>query len=123
MQKHSRFGWKLAGSVLVLAVAMLGARAAFSSKPADAPPKAAAATAQPQAQAPAGCCDTTRSFEEAHALISRAIDAKRWTVKDHQNLAPIFHSLRTEQKIELIRKMAGAVDAHKITIEKGAHLF
>ena len=103
------FGVVLAGGLLVGGVAL-------SQKP-PTPPVAVPGPGKP------ACCDNMATFEKAHKSVATALELGKWTARDHEQLQPLFHRLRTDQKIELIKKVAAARDAGKLTIEKGARLF
>jgi hypothetical protein len=118
--KRTKANW-LVGAV-VLVGALLATRVAFSGKATDtggAPPVNTGPSPMP---APGGC-DNAPSFELAQKLVNGVIDAKKWTMKDHEKIAPLFYGLHTDQKIELLKKVGAALDSRHLVIEKGARLF
>jgi hypothetical protein len=115
-----RMGFLLGGVVLV--GALLATRVAFSGKISDTGGGAPVNTGPSPMPAPNGC-DNMPSFELASKLVAQVIEAKRWTAKDHERISPLFHSLRTEQKIEILRKIGAALDSHKLVLEKGTRIF
>jgi hypothetical protein len=122
MPMHSRTGWKVTAA-LVLVAGLLVGRAALSGKVADPAPAAqaqapAAAVAVPAAQLG---CDNQAALDNTHKVLNQIIEARRWTAKDHDRIAPLFYSLHTEQKVEILRKFSAAFD--RIKIDKGARLF
>jgi uncharacterized protein (DUF1499 family) len=72
--------------------------------------------------APSGC-DNAPSFDLAQKLVGTVIEKKKWTAKDHEQIAPLFYGLHTDQKIEILKKVGAALDSRKLVIEKGARLF
>ena len=112
MSKRSKFGYLTAG--LVLVGGLLACSVALSEK--------APATIQ-VAAAPRPCGDNPMVLEKAQKLVAASIESGRWTSKDHDQIRTLFHQLKTEQKLEIMRKVAAAFDAKKLTVEKGAHLF
>jgi hypothetical protein len=118
--KRSRAALLVGG--VVLAGALLFARSAFSGKATDTAGSAPINTG-PSPMPAAGGCDTGASFEMAQKLVGQVIDAKRWTAKDHERIAPLFYQLRTEQKIEILRRVGAALDSRRLVLEKGARLF
>lgn len=68
-------------------------------------------------------CDNAPALEKASKAVSQVIDSGHWTSKDHDQLRPLLHFLHTEQKIELMRKVSAAIQAKKLVLDKGAHLF
>jgi hypothetical protein len=111
----------LVGGV-VLVGALLFARAALSGKATDTG-GAAPINTGPSPMPAAGGCDNGSSFDMAQKLVGQVIDAKRWTAKDHERIAPLFYQLRTEQKIEILKRVGTALDSHRLVLEKGARLF
>lgn len=99
------FGVVLTGGLLI-------GRVAVSQK---AAPAAATVTAKAPSNSPA--------LEKAHKVIGQILEAGRWTAKDHDQVQVVFGPLHTEQKIEIIRKVAAAIDNKKLVVEKGARLF
>jgi hypothetical protein len=118
--KRSRAGILVGGVVLV--GGLLFARAAFSGKATDTAGTAPINTG-PSPMPAAGGCDTGASFELAQKLVGQVIDAKRWTAKDHEKIAPLFYQLRTDQKIEILKRVGTALDTRRLVLEKGARLF
>jgi hypothetical protein len=118
--KHTKLAF-LAGG-LVLVVALLGTRMAFSGKATDTAGAAPIATGPSPMPAPGGC-DNSTSFDMAQKLVSQVIEGKRWTAKDHDRIAPLFFSLHTEQKIEILKRVGSALDSKRLVLEKGARLF
>ena len=118
--KRSRAGM-LAGGV-VLVGALLFGRVAFSGKATDTagPPPI---NTGPSPMPAAGGFDTGASFELAQKLVGQVIDAKRWTAKDHEKIAPLFYQLHTDQKIEILKRVGAALDSRRLALEKGARLF
>ncbi len=51
------------------------------------------------------------------------METGHWTAKDREQILPLFHQLRTEQKVEILRKIAAAIEAKKLVVDKGVHLF
>jgi hypothetical protein len=70
-----------------------------------------------------GGCDNAPSFEEAQRLVGAVLERKKWTSKDREQIAPLFFSLHTEQKIEILKKIGVALDSRRLVVEKGARLF
>ena len=68
-------------------------------------------------------CANPAALERAQKVVGTIIDNGRWTVKDHDQVQLVFGSLHTEQKIEIIKRVAAAIDSKKLVLEKGAHLF
>jgi hypothetical protein len=111
----------LVGAV-VLAGALLATRVAVSGKLSDTggtPPVNTGPSPMPSI----GGADNTASFELAQRLVAEVIEAHRWTAKDHEKIAPLFYGLHTDQKIEILKRVGAAVDAHRLVLEKGARLF
>jgi hypothetical protein len=118
--KRTNMSWLLGAVVLV--GALLGTRVAFSGKATDTgnpPPVNTGPSPMPM---PAGC-DNAPSFEYAQKLVNAVIEKKKWTAKDHEQIAPLFYSLHTDQKIEILKKVGVALDSRKLVVEKGARLF
>jgi hypothetical protein len=118
--KRSRTALLVGG--VVLAGALLFARSAFSGKATDTGASAPINTG-PSPMPAAGGCDTGASFEMAQKLVGQVIDARRWTAKDHERIAPLFYQLRTDQKVEILKRVGTALDSRKLVLEKGARLF
>ena len=55
--------------------------------------------------------DNAASFELAQRLVGQVIEARRWTAKDHEKIAPLFYGLHTDQKIEILKRVGAAVDS------------
>jgi hypothetical protein len=111
----------LAGA-LALVGAVLVARVAVSGKATDtsSPPPV---NTGPSPMPSLSSSDNSESFALAQRLVSQVIDGKRWTMKDHEKIAPLFYGLRAEQKIEILKRVGAAVDSHRLVLEKGARLF
>jgi hypothetical protein len=118
--KRSKSAWLVGGVVLV--GGLLGARVAFSGKTSDTAGAAPINTGPSPMPAPGGC-DNAPSFELAERLVIGVIEAKRWTQKDHEKIAPLFYGLHTDQKIEILKRVGVALDSHRLVLEKGARLF
>ena len=118
--KRSRAGILVGGVVLV--GALLFARAAFSGKATDTA-GAAPINTGPSPMPAAGGCDTGASYELAQRLVGQVIEARRWTAKDHEKIAPLFYQLRTDQKIEILKRVGVALDSRRLVLEKVARLF
>jgi hypothetical protein len=109
MTKHSKLGYVLAAFVLLGGLTFGGV--ALSQKP---PAPITVATSGGQR-----LCENPAVAEKAHKVVAAAIETGRWTKADHEQLRPLFHQLKTEQKVELLRKIAAA---KKLTIDKGTPL-
>jgi hypothetical protein len=116
MSTHSsRWGWKTVAGVALVAGAFCGGKVAFSGKPNEpalmipAPPRL--------------ICESRPTIELAHRIVNEAIQAKTWTRRDQERATPIFNSLRTQQKIQLLEKIAAAIERKQLRVEKGARLF
>jgi hypothetical protein len=118
--KRSRTGMVIGGIVLV--GALLFARAAFSGKATDTG-GAAPINTGPSPMPAAGGSDNGASFDLAQKMVAQVIDARRWTAKDHERIAPLFYQLRTDQKIEILKRVGAALDTRRLLLEKGARLF
>ena len=118
--QRSKSGLFIGGVVLV--GALLATRVAFSGKASDTGGGAPVNTGPSPMPSPAGC-DNAPSFDLAQKLVSTVIDAKRWTAKDHEKIAPLFYGLHTDQKIEILKKVGAALDSRRLVVEKGARLF
>jgi hypothetical protein len=106
----------------VLVGALLAARVAVSGKISDtagSPP----INTGPSPMPTIGGTDNAASFELAQKMVSQVIDGRRWTMKDHERIAPLFYGLHTDQKIEILKRVGAAVDGHRLVLEKGARLF
>src|SRR6185295_12786646 len=82
---------------VTLVVVVFGARVAFSGKVSDTgstPPVNTGPSPMPSSMG----CDNAPNFELAQKLITGVIEAKRWTAKDHERIAPLFYGLHTDQK-------------------------
>ena len=121
MKTRSRMGLVFASGV-VLVGALLAARVAVSGKLSDTGSPPPVNTGPSPMPSPPGC-DNTASFELAQRLVAQVIEARRWTSKDHERIAPLFYGLHTDQKIEILKRVGAAVDAHRLALEKGARLF
>jgi hypothetical protein len=119
-QSKSRLGWVAGG--LVLLTGLLSARVAFSGKASEAGGSAPISTGPSPMPLPGGC-DNTPSFELASKLINQVIENKRWTQKDHERITPLFFTLHTDQKIELLKRVGAAIDSQRLVLERGARLF
>jgi hypothetical protein len=117
---RSRMGFLLGCAVLV--GSLLGARVAFSGKVSDTAGAGPVATGPSPMPEPNGCQDT-QSFDLAQKLVAQVIDAHRWTARDHERIGPLFHSLRTDQKIEILKRIGAALDSHRLVLEKGTRIF
>jgi hypothetical protein len=100
------FGLVLSGGLLIGGVAV-------SQKTAPGP--AAVAVRQ--------TCNNPAALEKAHKVVSQIIDVGRWTAKDHDQVQLVFAPLHNDQKLEILRKVAAAIDSKKLIVEKGARLF
>jgi hypothetical protein len=118
--KRTKANWFVGAVVLVAAV--FATRVAFSGKASDTGSTPPVNTGPSPMPGPMGC-DNAPSFELAQKLITTVIEAKKWTAKDHERIAPLFYGLHTDQKIEILRKVGAALDSRKLVIEKGARLF
>jgi hypothetical protein len=118
--KRSRTGIVLGGAVLV--GALLFGRAAFSGKATDTAGTAPINTG-PSPMPAAGTVETGASYELAQKLVSQVIEGRRWTAKDHERISPLFYQLRTDQKIEILKRVGTALDSRRLVLEKGARLF
>src|SRR5882672_8085348 len=118
--RTARTGLVVGGIVLV--GALLAARVAVSGKMTDTSGKAPVNTG-PSPMPSAGTSDDGASFDLAQRLVGQVIDTHRWTAKDHEKIAPLFYGLHTEQKIEILKRVGAAIDAHRLVLEKGARLF
>jgi hypothetical protein len=121
MRMRSRWGWKIAGG-LVLLTALLAGRAAFSGKPAEMGAPAMIAPHPPVVPV-LNLCQDAQAFDNVRKLVDDTLATRRWTAKDHERLKPLFHSLRTEQKIEIMRKVGAALDARQLKVDKGTRIF
>jgi hypothetical protein len=118
--RRSRWGLLVGG--VALAGALLATRVAVSGRVSDTagtPPINTGPSPMPSI----GGSDNAASYELAQRLVGQVIDARRWTAKDHEKIAPLFYGLHTDQKIEILRRVGAAVDAHHLVLEKGARLF
>jgi hypothetical protein len=117
---RSKVGLVLGGAVFV--GGLLAARVAVSGKLSDtgAPPPI---NTGPSPMPSLNGGDDSASFELAQHLVAQVIEARRWTAKDHEKIAPLFYGLHTDQKIEILKRVGAAVDAHRLVLEKGARLF
>lgn len=118
--RRGKYGALVGG--LVLVGALLAARVAVSGKVSDTA-GAAPINTGPSPMPAASGCDNGASFDLAQKLVGQVIDAHRWTAKDHEKIAPLFYGLRTEQKIEILKRVGAALDSHRLTLEKGSRLF
>lgn len=118
--KRTKMSWLLGAVVLV--GALLGTRLAFSGKATDTGNAAPINTGPSPMPSPSGC-DNAPNFEQAQKMINAVLERKKWTLKDHEQIAPLFYSLHTEQKIEILKKVGVALDSRKLVVEKGARLF
>lgn len=109
MTKRSKLGYVMAGFVLLGGLLVGGA--ALSQK---AP--AAITVVNTGGQR---LCENPAVAEKAHKVVAAAIEAGRWTKADHEQIRLLFHQLKTEQKVELLRKLAAA---RKLTVDKGTPL-
>ena len=107
---------------VVLVAALFVTRAAFSGKASDTGSSPPVNTGPSPMPAPGGC-DNAPSLELAQKLVNAVIEKKKWTMKDHEQIAPLFYGLHTDQKIEILKKVGAALDSRKLAIEKGARLF
>jgi uncharacterized protein YabE (DUF348 family) len=107
MFKRSKLGFVISG--FVLAGVLLAGGVALSQKTVNVATRPG--------------CDNAPALEKASKAVSQIIESGRWTNKDHDQIRPLLHFLHTEQKIELMRKVAAAIQAKKLVLEKGAHLF
>ena len=112
MPTRTRWGFKVAAALVLATGLLLGARVALSQKGQPAPPVSPTVIYENKAQ-----------VEATHKLVDAAISAKRWTMKDHDEIVPLFNGLRTEQKIEILKKVGAALDSKQLKLEKGARLF
>ena len=119
--RRSRMGLLIGGVALV--GALLAARVAVSGKMTDTANSAPVNTGPSPMPSVGAGCDNAASFELAQRLVSQVIEARRWTSKDHEKIAPLFYGLHTEQKIEILKRVGAAVDSHHLVLEKGARLF
>jgi hypothetical protein len=118
--KRTKMSWLLGAVVLV--GALLGTRMAFSGKATDTGAAQPINTGPSPMPSPGGC-DNAPSFEEAQRLVGAVLERKKWTSKDREQIAPLFFSLHTEQKIEILKKIGVALDSRRLVVEKGARLF
>lgn len=109
MSKRSKLGYVMGAAVL--AGGLLIGGVALSEK--------APAAITVVGTAGKGCCENPMINEKAVKVVSAAIEAGRWTKNDHEMLRPLFHQLKTDQKIELLKKLAAT---KKLTIDKGTPL-
>src|SRR5260370_5895221 len=111
MSKRSKFVYVI--SAFVLAGGLLVGGVALSEK-------APAATSV----APGGkpLCENPAVTERLHKAVAATIETGHWTAKDREQILPLFHQLRTEQKGEILRKVAAAIEAKKLVVDKGVHL-
>ena len=117
-----RARWGALAGTAVLVGALLAARVAVSGKISDtagSPP----INTGPSPMPTIGGTDNAASFELAQKMVSQVIDGRRWTMKDHERIAPLFYGLHTDQKIEILKRVGAAVDGHRLVLEKGARLF
>src|SRR5678816_3505499 len=119
-QGYGTSSWFVGAVTLVVVV--FGARVAFSGKASDTGSTPPVNTGPSPMPSPVGC-DNAPNFELAQKLVNGVIEAKKWTAKDHERIAPLFYGLHTDQKIELLKKVGAALDSRKLVIEKGARLF
>ncbi|HVZ75258.1 MAG TPA: hypothetical protein VHJ20_22930 [Polyangia bacterium] len=122
--KRSKTGLLLGavvGGVFVLGT-LLGTRVAVSGKVTDSGGGAPVNTGPSPMPAPGGC-DNAPSYDLAQKLVGQVIDAKKWTQKDHEKIAPLFYGLHTDQKIEILKRVGAALDSRRLVVEKGARLF
>lgn len=109
MTNHSKLGYALAA--LVLLGGLLVGGVAVSQK-APTPITVVGAGG-------ARLCENPAVAEKAHKVVTAAIETGRWTKADHEQLHQLFHQLKTDQKVELLRKIAAA---KKLTVDKGTPL-
>ena len=64
-------------------------------------------------------CENPEATEKAHKVVQAAIEAGRWTKNDHDQLRPLFLHLKTEQKVELLRKLS---TAKNLNVDRGTPL-
>lgn len=115
MPMRSRWGFRMAALAMLVAGVLVG-RVAFSGKAPEQP-------ALPPAPPTATLIENKATLELTHKLLNDALGARTWTMKDHERIAPLFYSLRTEQKIEILKKVGAALDAKQLKVERGARLF
>jgi hypothetical protein len=120
IMNRSTMSWVLGAVVLV--GALTGTRLAFSGKATDTG-NAAPINTGPSPMPQPGGCDNSPQFEQAQKLVNAVIEKKKWTAKDHEQIAPLFYSLHTDQKIEILKKVGAALDSRKMVVEKGSRLF
>jgi hypothetical protein len=118
--KRTKPHWFVGAVVLV--AALFGTRAAFSGKASDTGSTPPINTGPSPMPGPSGC-DNAPSLELAQKLVGAVIEKKKWTMKDHEQIAPLFFGLHTDQKIEILKRVGAALDTRKLVIEKGARLF
>jgi hypothetical protein len=114
---------RLALGTVVLVGALSATRLAFSGKVSDTSIPPPINTGPSPMPAAGNACDTTASYEMAQKLVGQVIDTHRWTGKDHEKIAPLFYQLRTDQKIDILKRVGAALDSRRLVIEKGARLF
>jgi hypothetical protein len=98
---------------VVLAGGLLIGRVAVSQKATT--PGTVALPTRPPGNSPAA--------EKAHKVVNQIIDVGHWTAKDYEQVHLVFAPLHNDQKLEILRKVAAAIDAKKLVIEKGVRLF
>jgi len=104
---------------LTLAGVLIGARVAISQK---AAPAATAAAAPAAVSNKCERCDAM-AVEKAQKAVSMIVEAGHWTKADHDKVGPLFHTLHTEQKIEILKRVGALIDQKKLVVDKGARLF
>ncbi|HEX3697165.1 MAG TPA: hypothetical protein VH374_17450 [Polyangia bacterium] len=98
-----------------LAGVLIGARVAVSQK--------AAPSVAPTRTSPVCEKCAAMALEKAHKAVDLVVETGHWTKADHDKVGPLFHTLHTDQKIELLRKIGGLIDQKKLVVDKGARLF
>jgi hypothetical protein len=106
---------KVVAGVALVAGAFCGGKVAFSGKPPEYPP--------PQPPVSHNVCDTKGNLEATHKLVARVLETKVWTRKDQQAIAPLFYSLHSWERIQVIQKIGAALNKGQLKVEKGARLF
>jgi hypothetical protein len=115
MSTRSRWGLKFVAGLALVAGAFCGGKVAFSGKPPEYPP--------PQPPITHNVCDNKGNLETAHRLVAKVLETKVWTRRDQQTIGPLFQSLRSWERIELIQKIGAALNKGQLKVEKGARMF
>jgi hypothetical protein len=106
---------KFVAGLALVAGAFCGGKVAFSGKPPEYP--------APMPAMSHNVCDTRSNLEATHRLVAKVLEKKVWTRRDQQTIAPLFQSLHTWERIELLQKIGAALKKGDLKVEKGARLF